>query len=372
MNSNSKYSLVIDARMINVSGIGTVCQNIIPDLLKDFNVTLMGNPEELKEFSWAKNLGIISLTSQIYSLQEQMELFFKVPAYDYFLSPHYNVPFLPVKAKKRIVIIHDVNHIALENNFNILKKIYARLFIKLALTKSDKIFTVSRFSKSEIIKYFEVIDASIHPLVLGVNTEIFKVFSSKEQDQIRTRYELPRHFLLYVGNVKPHKNLSTLIKAFAILKATRSLVPYKLVIVGKKEGFITSDQAISKEINALNLLNDIIFTGFVPNEDLPGLYNLASLFVFPSLYEGFGLPPLEAMACGCPTVVSDASSLPEVCQNASLYFNPKNPEELAAVITKVLQDKTLQDQLRTSGFNLVKQYDWKLTAQAIKEVILAK
>lgn len=372
MNSKQKPSLVMDARMINTSGIGTVCQNTIPYLLNDFQITLLGNPSDLKQYTWATNLKVISLKSSIYSFKEQLELFLKTPSCDFFFSPHYNVPILPIKAKKRVVIIHDVNHVALSKELGLMKKIYARSVIKLALAVSDTVITVSNFSKSEIIKYFNINKEALQVIVLGVDKTNFKVYTKGEQDKIRIKYNLPERFLLYVGNVKPHKNLSVLIKSFALLKAQGVFFDYKLVIVGKKEGFITADQAIAKEIATLGLSNDIIFTGYVRNEDLPVIYNIATLFVFPSLYEGFGLPPIEAMACGCPTVVSNSSSLPEVCQDATLYFNPENPDDLAATIFRVLDSKSLQEQLRLNGSKLVDNYNWETTAQQLKEIILAK
>ena len=372
MNTCKKQSLVVDARMINTSGIGTVCQNILPYLLRNFQVTLLGDTKELVNFTLASEVKIISVKSKVYSLKEQTELFFKIPDCDFFLSPHYNVPLLPIKANKRVVIIHDVNHIALVKTNNIIKRVYARLVIHFALLLSDKVITVSKFSKSEILRYFNVKADAIKTIVLGINKDIFKINNKNDQSRISTRYNLPEQFLLYVGNVKPHKNLKILIRALAIIKANNTVNTCKLVIVGKKDGFITNDQEIGKEIAELNLQNDIIFTGYVPNQDLPLIYNLVALFVFPSLYEGFGLPSVEAMACGCPTVVSHSSSLPEVCQNASIYFNPEDSCDLAEAISKVLNDINLQGQLRSNGFELVKKYNWENTAQEITDILLAK
>ena len=123
MNTCKKQSLVVDARMINTSGIGTVCQNILPYLLRNFQVTLLGDPKELVNFTWASEVKIISVKSKVYSLKEQTELFFKIPDCDFFLSPHYNLPLLPIKANKRVVIIRDVNHIALGKTNDIIKRV---------------------------------------------------------------------------------------------------------------------------------------------------------------------------------------------------------------------------------------------------------
>jgi glycosyltransferase involved in cell wall biosynthesis len=371
MKFKTKPSLVVDARLLNASGIGTVCQNTLPLLENAFEITLIGNPKHLKNFTSTAAYKTISFKSEVYSLQEQVEFFLKVPPCDYFFSPHYNIPVLPIKAKRRIVIIHDVNHIALAGNFSLFKKLYAKVIIKCALGFSDKIFTVSEFSKAEISKYFKVDIDSIHTISLGVNKNYFRIYPEKEQVEIRSKYQLPAHFLLYVGNVKPHKNLITLVRSFALLKAKDGFSKFKLVIVGKKEGFITGDHKLESEIKNLNLANDIIFTGYVENEDLPLIYNIATLFVFPSIYEGFGLPPVEAMACGCPTVVSSFASMPEVCQDAALYFNPLDPEDLAKTISAVLNNESLQNELRRKGLQVAQNYEWEATAQKMKEVILS-
>ncbi|PSR52480.1 glycosyltransferase family 1 protein [Adhaeribacter arboris] len=370
MKRNDKPLMVIDARLIDTSGIGTVCQNVIPLLKSKFDIILLGKRAVLQQFSWIDSIQIIEFATKIYSLKEQLDFFSKIPLCDYFLSPHYNVPLLPIRAKKRITIIHDVNHIALAANFSIMKRLYAKWILASALKLSDIIFTVSSFSKSEIVKFFGVKEDRINTIPLGVDKSIFKTYSISEKQSIQIKYKLPEKFILYVGNVKPHKNLITLIKAFALLKAESFGEIDKLVIVGKKEGFITNDLNLDNEIERLQLRDAIIFTGFVESQDLPVIYNLADLFVFPSFYEGYGLPPIEAMACGCPVLVSNVSSLPEVCKEAALYFNPYDLEELAQSIHLILNDKLKQEELRTKGFYLTANYNWQNTANRMEEIIL--
>lgn len=371
MSNSGKATLVVDARMVNVSGIGTVCQNILTYLKNDFDIILLGNPNELRLFDWATGLKVIWLKSSIYSLKEQLELFYKIPPCHYFLSPHYNIPLLPIRAKKRIVIIHDVNHIALAKTINAIKNVYATILIKCALLLSNKIITVSQFSKSEIIRYFKVNAANIYPVHLGVDKHVFRKYDLLEQQRVQKDYKLPDFFLLYVGNVKPHKNLKVLIEAFALIKEKHLVPGLKLVIVGKKEGFITGDTKLFNDIQAKGLADDITFTGYVKQTDLPIIYNIASIFVFPSKYEGFGLPPLEAMACGCPAVVSKGSSIPEVCQYAAAYFNPDNAEELVSIIIKIINSNALKEQMRLNGFKLANSYNWDITSQKLSIIIKA-
>ncbi|QNF34992.1 glycosyltransferase family 4 protein [Adhaeribacter swui] len=279
------------------------------------------------------------------------------------------MPLLPIKADKRIVIIHDVNHIALSNTLSLIKRIYAQFVIYSALQLSDKIITVSEFSKKEIQKYFPAFTRHIYTIPLGVDKNQFHLFSEMEQNRILIKYNLPDYYILYVGNVKPHKNLQVLIKAFALLKKEEKFKNYKLVIVGKKEGFITGDNNISNLIDALHIFPDIIFTGFVAQPDLPILYAQAKLFVFPSLYEGFGLPPLEAMACGCPVIAANAASLPEIYKDAALFFNPDDALELNNTMMKLLYNVELRQHMIEKGLQLAAEHNWDKTAETLLNII---
>jgi glycosyltransferase involved in cell wall biosynthesis len=362
-------TLVVDARMIHASGIGTDLQNLLPYLKNDFELILLGDPAELSKFSWTSGLQIIRFTKKIYSIAEQLFLPMVVPACDYFFSPHFNVPMLPVKAKKRIVLIHDVYHLA-ATTIHPIHRAYARLLLQTAINKSDRIITISEFSRSEIHKYLRVNGRNVHKISLGADhAGCHPEHFEKLEQAVRTRYSLPADFLLFVGNVKPHKNLRNLVIAFSKLQEPQ-FADLKLVIVGKKDGFITGDKSLFDLVNQLGLTNRIVFTGFVENEHLPLLYHLATAFVFPSLYEGFGLPPLEAMAAGCPTLVSNTASMPEVCQDASIYFNGNNPDEIAAGIKTVLQDEVLRQTMISKGLELVKRYTWKASATALRDIIL--
>jgi glycosyltransferase involved in cell wall biosynthesis len=369
MKIPEKPIIVVDARLINTSGIGTVIQNILPALYPLYRVVLLGNAAELKKFKWALHGQIIDFNSSIYSLAEQVGFIIKIPACDIFISPHYNIPLLPVKAKARAVIIHDINHIALKQNLSFSKKIYARFVITSALKFSKIVITVSEFSKAEIIKFFGVKEQQIKTIKLGIDKAIFKEADAPTKEKISKKYNLPPTFLLYVGNVKPHKNLRVLVKALAHLRENNAAEDIYLVIVGKKEGFITKDNSLLNLIQELDLNAKIIFTGYLIPEDLPVIYSLAKIFVFPSFYEGFGLPPVEAMACGCPVLVSNASSLPEVCQAAALYFDPTDSTNLSQLIQKVWYNTNLQAELKVKGLELAQTYNWQNTNQAFLNII---
>ena len=363
MNSTRK-TLVVDARMIHASGIGTDLQNWLPYLKGYFKITLLGNPDELSQFSWARELHIIRFTKPIYSIGEQLMLPLVVPPCDYFFTPHFNVPVFSIRARKRLVLIHDVFHLA-SSAVGRIHKLYARFLLQSAIDRSDKVITISEFSRSEINKHLHVNGKQIHKIGLGVDHDLFNTTRDPNlMGLIADRYGLPQDFLLFVGNVKPHKNLKTLVLALYELKEA-AYQDLKLVVVGKKEGFITGDNSIIDLIKHLQLQDRVIFTGYVETEHLPILYQLARLFVFPSLYEGYGLPPLEAMASGCPTIVSYAASMPEVCLDATLYFDGNKSSEIAELIRKVLSDEPVRQELIAKGLALTAQHTWQKSAEQL-------
>ncbi len=348
--------------MHRASGIGTYIRNIVPYLTDKFEITLLVNPREIEVYSFLKKVNIIKCTSRIYTIEEQLELFRKIPSCDIFWSPHYNIPLLPIRAKKKIVTIHDVFHLAFYHQLNWKQKIYARFVIIQAVKRSDVILTVSNFSANEIKKYTKT-QKDIKVVYNGLDFERFRVINNKEVlGKIKNKYQLPDDFILFVGNVKPHKNLKNLLIAIKNLNVN-------LVIVGKKEGFITGDREIYNIINNNNLGSKVFFTGHVDDEDLPKIYNLAKIFIFPSFYEGFGLPPIEAMACGCPVVCSKVASLPEVCGDAAYYVDPYNIEDIARGIDVVIKDESLRQSLIRKGFENVKRFSWEKSAQQIVEII---
>jgi len=188
--------------------------------------------------------------------------------------------------------------------------------------------------------------------------------------RVRNRYGLPERFILYVGTIEPRKNLTTLLEAYAALTSRVSNLQYPisnihLVIAGRKgwlyEGFF-------RRLRELGLEREVVFPGFVPDEDLPALYSAAELFVFPSLYEGFGLPPLEAMACGTPVITSNSSSLPEVVGEVGIMVEPRDVRALAEAMELVLTDEGKRREMREKGLRQAARFSWKRTAQETLEV----
>jgi len=341
--------LCIDARMAFFSGIGTFIREIVPKInTPPFYITLLVN---LKNQKWCEGIDQIEFKAPIYSIKEQLQFPFIVPSCDLFWSPHYNVPLFPIKACKRVVTIHDACHLAM-NSFSALQKGYAKVVMRSALHRSNAVITDSFFSKSELISYLKEPKQGIQVTHIGGGRDFFcRVLDQERLAQVRMKYRLPDRFILFVGNHKPNKNLMGLLDAFSRM----DILDLGLVIVGKGE-----------KIKCRKMVFQI---GEVLDEELPVLYSLASVFVFPSFYEGFGLPPLEAMSCGCPVVVSDRASLPEVCGNASLYVDPDKPDEIADAVSKIINSEELKKDLRVRGYEQVKKFNWNNAASSYRNIL---
>ena len=357
----TQKTIVIDVRMLNNSGIGVYIEYLVGGLIsaKKYKIILIGNENDINaKFNTNGIYRVINVELPIYSLKEQFYLPFIIPKCDIFWSPHYNIPLLPIVAKKRIVTIHDTYHLAYSKTLNIFKVLYAKILLNSAVRLSEVVLTDSEFSKSEIIKFTNSIADKINILYVGIDTDRFiKVLSETSKIALAQRLQLPDKFLLFVGNVKPNKNLSKLLDAF--LTTIKDHPEFNLVIVGKKEGFITGDKEVYKLIEQNELLKShVYFTGYVAVNDLPLIYNLATLLVFPSIYEGFGLPPLEAMACECPVVVSSVASMPEVCGNAGYYINPFESVSISEGIDQVISNDKIRDNLIKLGKARAKEFDW--------------
>lgn len=337
--------LVVDARMINASGIGRYLRELLPFIVKKFETTIIGNRNDFKNFDWSKNIKVIHSDVPIYSIKEQIELFKKFPEADIFWSPHYNIPVFPIRAKKRVVTIHDVYHLAFYRDLTIAQKFYAKFMLNAAVSLSDVIITVSEFSKKEIQKYLRV-KKEIKVIYNGVSQKYLNNYKEKKEG----------NYILFVGNVKPNKNLVRALKAFAKI----NVPDLKFKIVGERENFITKDTQVEKIARELG--DRVEFTGYVFDNKLLEFYRNAQLLVFPSLYEGFGFPPLEAMASGTPVVVSKSASLPEICGDAAFYVDPYSIEDIKRGIETVLFDKSVREKLVRKGLDRVKNFTWERSA----------
>jgi glycosyltransferase involved in cell wall biosynthesis len=311
------------------------------------------SPKNIIHYDIAKELEVESFGKLTGHLWEQIELplYLRKKGSPLLLNL---VNTAPIFYKNKMVVIHDISWKHFPDAVS--KKFY--LWYKFLIPKISKtsksIFTVSNFSKKDISEGLNV-DINKFEVVYNAISENFK-FLNISREKI----------ILSVASLQPYKNLEGLIKAFIVLKNKNKFFDFKLVLVGgynKKVFAKTNVFELSKN------REDIVFTGYLPDEKLVEYYNRASLFVFPSFFEGFGLPPLEAMACGCPCVVSNAASLPEVCGDAVVYCNPYDPEDIARAMYEVLNSEDLRNYLVQKGFERVKMFSWEKTAREILKII---
>lgn len=288
--------------------------------------------------------------------------------------PHFNVPFLYFG--KFVVTIHDlilikyptVRATTLSPWLYWLKNWAYRAVIWLAVHRAREIITVSEFTRQDVLKHFSLPSDKVKVIYEGV-ANLAKsrdsLFAKNSHDkEALSRYNISKPFLLYVGNVYPHKNLERLLKVFG--KIRNKQPDLRLVLVGKGDYFYEQLKAKATKMSLWQTgpKSPIIFSGYVSDDDLEILFKEALAYVFPSLYEGFGLPPLEAMAKGCAVVSSDRSCLPEILGEAALYFNPEDETDMEAKIAKIISDDSLRSKLIAKGYEQVKLYSWWECARA--------
>ncbi|MGQ9745717.1 MAG: glycosyltransferase family 4 protein [Dissulfurimicrobium sp.] len=273
------------------------------------------------------------------------------PKADIYWQPNF-IPEPGVRARKTIISVHDfsfLHHPAWHPRERI--EYFKANFWKQA-PQTNRIITGSEYTKHEIIKLLGYDPARIHVIHHGVRHDIFRPLDKAEISNL----DLPERYIFAVGSIEPRKNLIGLLKAYNILPRPTKKV-YKLVLAGPV-GWNNEEimRMIKKE------RDNVIYLGYLSDHDLAIAYNLASVFVYPSFYEGFGIPPLEAMACGTPVIASNTSSIPEACGEAALYADPKNSEELADRIWQLLNDSELRQILRSKGFERAGRFSWQRSA----------
>jgi glycosyltransferase involved in cell wall biosynthesis len=361
----SQRKLCIDLRWIDASGVGMYIQGIMPGIvekLKDFSIVGMGDRSRLEEFSWASapNVQLIDCRARRYSLAEQIQLPLAIPSVtDLFFSPYYTIPLL--YRGRLAVTVHDMSHLVVaEIVNNSRKRFYAQTMFRTLRKRAAVIFTVSNFSKSELLRLTTgPKEDNILPTHLGISPEWY---AAAELPTMRDR-----PYFVCVGNVKPYKNLGRLVEAFLKI---RDRVPHDLVIIGQSEGLITGEST-----EFFDRIRDagerVHLTGFVSRAELLSLVGHASGLIMPSLYEGFGLPPIEAMAAGVPVAVSRVASLPEVCGDAALYFDPLEIDQIADKMLAIATDATLARQLRENGLKHSQLFTWQSCSEKTAQALIA-
>jgi glycosyltransferase involved in cell wall biosynthesis len=286
---------------------------------------------------------------------------------DVFHVPHHEAPFFP--GCKLVVTIHDCVHLLFpQEDESRLRKHRSYLRTKRIVEQAKHILAVSNSTKADLIHIFETPEEKVSVVHNALDERFAFHHSADEQKQVLERYQLKEPFILYSGKIRPHKNLHRLIEAFAVLKSElgederyRNL---KLIIIGDE---LSKHQYLRLTVIRSGVQQDVRFFGFVPYPILRVFYQSAALFAFPSLYEGFGLPPLEAMANRTAVVASNSSSLPEVLEDAAVLVNPENVFDIARGMKSILLDETMRRKLIEKGIEQVKKFSWKIAAQRVIE-----
>jgi glycosyltransferase involved in cell wall biosynthesis len=355
--------VAIDTRKVHDFGIGTYIRNLLRQLARIDRETeyvlLCHEPDLGIAAQLGPNFRTVRESSPNYSLREQ----FRIPWVlrrerpDVYHAPHYVLP--PGVLCRSVVTIHDCIHLMFPQYLpNRAAFAYARASMWAAVHRSDRILTVSAASKRDILRLFDVPPEKVVVVYNAIDEHFSAEPSPEHVSRVRERYQLDHQFVLYVGNIKPHKNLVRLIEAFSRLRQDHGDI--KLLIIGDE---ISKLPALRRAVHSHKLHKHVRFLGYLKDDTLTVLYRLASVFVFPSLYEGFGLPPLEAMASGTPVVTSNLSSLPEVTGDAAVLVDPYDVGSIEHGIRRVLDDPALAEDLRRKGLRRAREFSWERSVE---------
>jgi glycosyltransferase involved in cell wall biosynthesis len=351
--------IIFDARVIEkqTHGIARFCVKLLDQLL---TLDLQNEYLVLTRFPWVKDwfqplarVNWRTVAIPPYTLREQALIpwLLRKDPFDLFFSPTYALPL--ALASRSILTIHDLIHLIFPQDYGWKYRWYYRLLVRPALARSRRVFTVSENSRRDLVAYLGGQKAKIEVIPNGLDS--FWVPRPEDPEFIK-RYGLTAGFILFVGNGRPHKNFSRVLEAFRRL-LQEGTYSGKMVVVG-----VTPDRAPAE------LSERLVFFPFCPDPELVLLYSGAQLLMAPSLYEGFGLPVLEAMACGCPVLISRTASLPEITGAAGLQVDPFQVEEIWAGLKRILNDPDLRQTMIRSGQDQARRYSWEATAQKVLRV----
>lgn len=350
----------IDCRMARMSGIGVYIQNIVPlccSMLADVHFRLLGDTDlpTVVPLPNAISHEYVLDQSPIYSLREQWSIPYRVRGSHALWVPHYNIPLgcsVPM-----IVTVHDVAHLVLDD-ISYIKRMYAKTVFAAVRRKAQALITVSNFTKEEFLRRVGMpLHGEIVPIYNGVDTAWLTGCAPSQKPA--------KPYFVAVGNIKAHKNIQRLCAAFG---SVSGCIPHNLVLIGKKEGFKTGNT--NADMLEQYAPGRIEFWGAVKREKLQQCVQQATALVFPSLYEGFGLPPLEAMAIGAPALVADIPVLHEVCGNAGLYVDPYSTESIAqGLLSLADMDEAERERMTNLGRQQAQKFSWQSAAENTASVI---
>lgn len=278
-----------------------------------------------------------------------LELFFGGSPDIYFFP---NFVIYPHSQGKSVVVVHDLTFEKVPQYVAARNVDFLRKFVPGSCRQADHIVTISQAAKKDIVQSYNIPADKITVVYPAVNTQTFYPRASAEKEAVKKKYGIKKPFVLYLGTLEPRKNVPAVIKAYAGLKNRKD---FNLVLAGKR-GWM--DEEIFEQVKSLKIEDDVIFTGYVPDEDRPRLMSAAEIFVFPSFFEGFGMPVVEAQACGVPVVTSNTTSLPEAAGEGAILVDPRRIEDIKTAIEKILSSPKLQNDLKEKGFRNARRFRW--------------
>jgi glycosyltransferase involved in cell wall biosynthesis len=363
--------IAIDGRKLRDYGIGTYVRNLLRQLAQqdtsnDYVVFCRAiDCDSIEELG--PGFRAVIETAGAYSIAEQFALpmALRREGAELFHAPHYVLP--PMTPCRSVVTIHDCIHLRFPQYLpSKLGYAYARGQMWAATHQAARVITVSEASKRDILRYFRVPESRIDVIYNAIDDRFWQEPTAVEIGSVRERYRLTDPFVLYAGNIKPHKNLERLIEAFHLMRHDNpDLANVQLLIIGDE---ISKYATLRRAVHRHKLHKHVRFFGFVSDQTLAALYRLADVFVFPSLYEGFGLPPLEAMASGTPVVVSNVSSLPEVVGDAAVLVDPHDVGSIVDGLRLVLTDPVRAEEMRRKGLERAREFSWERSVARTLEV----
>ncbi|MFH0779258.1 MAG: glycosyltransferase family 1 protein [Parcubacteria group bacterium] len=290
------------------------------------------------------------------------EMFFGKEKPDVLFVPAHASPFLNMK----VVTIHDIGFAHFPEAYHWADKFYHKLTIQVIKRTAKRIIAVSNFTKKDLIETYKIPAEKISVVYNGYDQNKFKQ-QAGGSDILKEKYKIDAPYVLFLGRLELKKNIPRLVEAFGKFKARNKNDNHKLVLAGTKG---LTFPLVEEQIKKFDLKSEIIIPGWIDSDDMPIFYNNADLFAFPSLFEGFGIPILEAMASGCPVICSNTTSLPEVAGDAALMFNPEKADEIASRMEQVLLNPEVGESMQIKGLEQVKHFSWKKCAEETLEILL--
>jgi glycosyltransferase involved in cell wall biosynthesis len=344
-------------------GIGIYARNLTSSLLdidrENSYFFLYASKAHLGSFQTHRNFREVVINSKSKFLWDQFHVphFAKKNKIDLIFNTKFSVPLLT--SSKTVMTLHGSEWYVYPQFYSTLDIFYNKFFLPLYCKKASAISSVSQVTADDMVKYAKFDAKKVFVVQSAMDSRFRPIKDIRVLSHYKIKYDLPDRYILFVGKLYPGKNFSSIVKAFKRIKDEVDF-PLKLVSVGDLRWKYERD---FREIKSLGLDSDIYFTGWVEQDDLPAIYCLADVFLFPSLYEGFGIPILEAMACGCPVVTSNTGACPEVAGNSAVFVDPKNINSIANGVLSVLKDDSLREKMVAQGFKEVRRFGWQKAAR---------